>query len=257
MSKICNFCAQELPDNAVICDFCGEQLNVSANNNNAEIQQQISAAQPKSNPSAPVFTQSQTQHLYQSQFQPQSQYQFQSAQPQQSQPQNFAASQIKIKSTGIIIKIIAVVLAVLFFFPMFTVSCSGGFGAEEKIPFSGLDCAIGKDIGSGMGGKSESNPSAWLLFIVPVILLAVFWFKINEAIKYLVGTGLSCVGLIMFFIFYLEINKKGGEGMMGMIKINFSVAFYGSVVLYIISGILCLIVFLNKKSMLNSPQLNL
>ena len=234
MSKICDNCGQELSDNSIICDMCGEHLSVSSNNDNVGAQQQMHPANP--NPPTPA---AQPQSPYQYQYQPQ---------PIQPHQQNIMASQIpqinsqSTRSIGMIVKIIAAVLAILFFLPMFTVSCSG-----EEIPFSGLDCAIGKDI--GFGSKSESNAAAWFLVIVPLVFFVVLCLTKNEAAKYLAGTVLSCIGLIMFFIFYLRISEYENGG---MVKISLTAAFFGSVILYIISGILCAVGFMAKKSWLKN-----
>ena len=152
------------------------------------------------------------------------------------------------KST--IIKIIALVLAILFFFPMFTVSCSGGFGmGDYKIPFSGLDFAIEKDIDTGFGSyeRTEANLYAWLLLLLPIVIFMILLSKSKSA--YLTGFILSVVGVILFYIFSLEVTKKIVEQNYGTLSVNFTVSFYASIILYVVAGILCLVGFLEKKQL--------
>lgn len=149
---------------------------------------------------------------------------------------------------SIIVKIIALALIVLFFTPLFTVSCSVGYNNYE-ISFSGLECAIGKNVDAEYGGsgKIEGNLFAGSLLILPVVLLAVFFAKSKNVFKYLLGTVLSVAGLILFYMFYLEVYRKISGENIGLFKVDFSGAFYGSLLLYIVVIILCAVGFLEDS----------
>lgn len=213
----CPKCGVQKADDALICANCGNKFKVEN-----EPQQQNPQPQQYQTPQPP-----------QNQFQP----------PYQQAP---ITPETKIKpNIGLIIKIIAVVLAILFFVPMFTVSCSGGFG---KISFSGLDCTIGKSInvGFGVSERTESYLHAGLLLLLPIILFITFLSKSKSA--YIAGLILSIVGLILFFMFYSEVNRiLVAENSDGMYSLKFSPAFYFSMILYVISGILCMVGVSEKR----------
>jgi len=133
-----------------------------------------------------------------------------------------------------VIKIIAVALAILFFLPLFSVSCEG-----MQISFSGWDSAFGKTVAAwGMGAERiGGNIMAIFLLLIPIALFVAVQFK--ENFSFLQGKlfnatlGLSVMGIIGFIALNISVGAEAT-----IFRVNFTFWYYLSIILYILSGIL-------------------
>lgn len=148
------------------------------------------------------------------------------------------------------LKIIAIALFVIFFFPLFTVSCS-----NTSINFNGMNAVFGKTV-EVMGEKSKIDGSfiVIILLLVPAAQFAAIHFKKNfEFIKgklYLISTALSVLGLIGFMFLTSEVNKKAEES---MATVKYTFWYYLSIILYIVAGIVSLMCVISSKKNSTPP----
>ena len=162
---VCSSCGAEIAGNTKFCGYCGMPINQSETPELPPVEESpiIEPSKAQISLSTPV----------------------ESVEPPAPNPTpiNFVVEEdsasITVKGTKIeiapIIKVIAIVLSILFFFPLFTVSCQG-----TEIEFSGLSATFGKTISTfGSNEKIEGNIIAIFLFLIPVILFAIFQFKKN------------------------------------------------------------------------------
>jgi len=132
-----------------------------------------------------------------------------------------------------IIKIIAIGLCILFFLPLFSVSCTG-----MKLSFNGLDATLGKTISMyGSKEKIDGNFLAIFLLLIPAALFSAFQFK--QKISFVAGklfkisTGLSVLGLIGFIILTFTVNNYAEQN---LATASFTFWYYLSILLYLIAG---------------------
>lgn len=146
---------------------------------------------------------------------------------------NVGGNKVKVAT---IIKGIAIALAVMYFLPWFTVSCSG-----VKITFSGFNATFGKyvhfyDTPQWVGGSI----AALFLLLIPAALFAIFHFEKKMPFisgkMFIISTILSAVGLIGFIGVGNSINTAGG----GYIVPSYSFWYYFSMILYIATGVISL-----------------
>jgi hypothetical protein len=144
---------------------------------------------------------------------------------------------------GTIIKVIALVLCVLFFLPLVTVSCAG---AVES--FSGLDSAIGKEYVSG-------NFLAILMLLIPVALFVIFQFKKKRTFiqgkVFVLSTVLSVVGLVIFIAYPVIVIGIMIENVGEVLPFRLTPWYFLSVILYIVNLILSIRGIRSAKS--NAP----
>jgi len=144
---------------------------------------------------------------------------------------NIAGKKLKI---AMIIKIVALLLCLLFFLPMFTVSCSG-----MTISFSGADSAFGKTISIyGSSERIAGNIFAIALLLIPAMLFLTFLFKKKFAAingkRFKVSTVISVLGVVALIIFAIAVNNKiSAEGLTP----KYTFWYYLSIILYIVAGI--------------------
>ena len=243
----CSTCGTQLPDNSKFCDNCGTATD-------APVQT-----------SGPVYAPPNSQ-VYQNTQQPtksKSISQITIGEIGQSiklnaQDEDMVYLVIAKKTINInlIIKIIALALCVLFFFPMFSVSCQG-----IKISFNGWDSAFGKTIESSLGSmfsekksdKINGNFMAIFLFLVPAILFIMFQFKKNLSfIKgklFFVSTGLSAIGVMSFITYAIAINNaiEKQMGDIGKLAVKFTFWYYLSIILYILTGLTSVVSIISLK----------
>ncbi len=116
------------------------------------------------------------------------------------------------------IKIAALVCAVIFFFPLCTVSCSyGGEVYEESL--SGLDCTVGKDIFDAYA-TVEAKPASAIIFIIPVILFILAFILKDKINPVAILIGIAQITALLIFrgavIDYIE--SEGG----GVVNVTFT-----------------------------------
>jgi len=157
---------------------------------------------------------------------------------------NFGGNRVKL---GTIIKALAIVLCLLFFLPLYTVSCG-----DVTVPFSGLDSTFGKTV-TTFGG-SENVPGNFLtlfLFLIPVALFSVFQF--SKSLSFTKGklpaisTGLSASGLLAIIIFAISINTQVSREGEGLLTLEYTFWYYLSVIIYIICSIVSYVCFMSIK----------
>ncbi|MCL2488663.1 MAG: zinc ribbon domain-containing protein [Oscillospiraceae bacterium] len=158
-------------------------------------------------------------------------------------------------NTALLIKIIAAVLCVIFFLPLFNVSCAG----TSLISFNGLDSTFGKDISSGFGdfGGSEKvsgNFLAIFLLLIPAALFIALQFKKNlaflEGRMYQAAAALSVLGVIAFIVFRIGVSGKVASYMEdagSVITAKFTFWYYLSILLYIVIGGISVMYLLDAK----------
>lgn len=140
---------------------------------------------------------------------------------------------------SLIVKTVSLCLIVLFFFPLFTVSCSySGYGSSS-ISVTGLQSLIGKTIRMmGEEGRIDGKFIAIFLLLIPAAIAAVIFMK--KSIKQLSGklymaTGaLAVVGFIFQFIYRSvvrsEVLTQGEE----MVTVRFSFWYFLGILLYLV-----------------------
>ena len=121
-------------------------------------------------------------------------------QAQPLQEENKTYGSIK-KST--ILKITSIVLAVVFFFPFFTVSCSG-----QSVSFSGFDLAFGKNI---EGMQSQSAPVLLILLLLPVAAVIISYLKKSELIDKAVYAISSIICFVTLMITNNQLSQYASE----------------------------------------------
>lgn len=106
------------------------------------------------------------------------------------------------------IKILVIVVIALFFFPMFTVSCSG-MGISEDV--SAFRASIGYNWDEN---TTISNPAPILeiLLVIPCLMLTFCLLKeINNKLVYIICSTLSLVEMIGYMIFKGVVKKFSNE----------------------------------------------
>jgi len=164
-----------------------------------------------------------------------------------------AGNRIKVAT---VIKVVAVTLCILFFLPMFSVSCQGA-----KISFNGWASAFGKTF---QGEKIEGNFMAFFLLLIPAALFIAFQFKKNlqfiNGKLFLISTGISAMGLIGFIAYAMGVNsavaEQAGE-IGGLLTPDFTFWYYLSIILYIVAGLVSVwcVVSAKKREQQNSGVL--
>lgn len=132
-----------------------------------------------------------------------------------------------------IIKLVAIGLFILFFLPLFSVSCEG-----MKITFSGVNAAFGKTVSVfGTNERVNGNLIAIFLLLIPAALFCVFQFKKKLSFVsgklFQISTGLAALGLLVCIILSSSVNKMAAENMM---IAQFTFWYYLTIILYIGSG---------------------
>ena len=131
---------------------------------------------------------------------------------------------------------------------MFTVSCQG-----QVLEFSGLESAIGKSAGSGMGTVTDGNFLAFALLLLPAAIFIVIQFRNKssalERNSFTASLLLSAAGVVMMIIYQLIVNNKVAQSSANMgffntntqvFDVNFTVEYWLSILLYILILIMSL-----------------
>lgn len=111
-----------------------------------------------------------------------------------------------------IMKVVAVVLMVMFFFPVCTVSCG-----SYTMDISASTVTFGVEV---MGQRQEGNILFGLLFLIPALILIVLFIK-NMAVQY--GASLAAAGALADVIFLLVFRSRVtqvAEESFGMAKLT-------------------------------------
>ncbi|MCL1852082.1 MAG: hypothetical protein FWF88_03505 [Peptococcaceae bacterium] len=143
-----------------------------------------------------------------------------------------------------IVKVAAVALCVLFFLPLFSVSCQG-----VEISFNGWNTAFGKTVSTyGSSNKVDGNIAALFLLLIPAALFVAFQFKKNlqfiNGKLFLISTGFSALGLIGFIVLAMVVNKQAEEN---LLIAKYTFWYYLSIILYIVAGLISLWCVLSAK----------
>jgi len=140
---------------------------------------------------------------------------------------------------------IAAILVIIFFFPLFEVSCQG-----MSISFNGWDAAFGKTISSfGSSEKIQGNILAIFLLIIPIVMVITFLTQKNLSFVdnkvFIFSSILSVAGVIGFIALSVSANNQAEAN---MLKASFTIWYYLSVILYIVSGLISIgCIFWAKK----------
>ena len=164
--------------------------------------------------------------------------------------------------TVTVIKIVALVLCIAFFFPLFTVSCQG----REVASFSGWSSTFGKTIDMGMAGvnKIDGNFLVVLLFLIPAALFILFLIKKNAAFctskTFYISTGLSIIGVIGYIVFNSGVKKAVMEYTGMSFTLDFTFWYYLAIILYVsiatLSGASAYIMLSQEKSAMQISSSN-
>ena len=136
------------------------------------------------------------------------------------------------KKAASIIKLLSLVLCILFFFPMFTISCSG-----VSVSLSGFDSFIGKTVSvMGVSEKVDGDIGAVFLLLIPLAMLLIFFMKKTLKDKvFLLAAALSVAGIIALNVFSFAVRQKAEEQLS---TVRFEWAYYFSIVIYILSAVI-------------------
>jgi len=132
---------------------------------------------------------------------------------------------------GTVLKSIFIVLAIVFFFPLFKVSFMG----LMPLSFSGWNAAFGKTI--SMFGESDTingNFAAVLLLLIPLLSFAVVQFKAK--MRFLSGKlfwTTAALALVGFVVLAVLKSVVSGMAQDNMLSAQYSGWYYLSMVLYI------------------------
>ncbi|MDR1089048.1 MAG: zinc ribbon domain-containing protein [Coriobacteriales bacterium] len=167
-----------------------------------------------------------------------------------------------VKTLSLALRLVALVLCLFFFLPMFTITCG------TEIPFSGLDATLGKDASSL--GHIDGNPLVILMLAIPIALIVLVSLK-----KYAGAILASIAGLLFQWIFAFIVTStvnNGGDsgdilGSMGGVGdaisslgsssgagsiLSFTPWYHLSWVLYIVATILAITIW--SKSKVSTPR---
>ena len=150
-------------------------------------------------------------------------------------------------AAGTIIKVIAIVLCLLFFLPMFTVSCG-----NMTISISGLDSTIGKTVSSfGMNERIPGNFLTIFLLLIPASLFCVFHFRRSLAFAqgnlFALSMGVSGSGFLALIIFVMSVNARISAEGEAFLDVKFTFWYYLSLILYVISCTISYMCFRSAK----------
>ena len=138
---------------------------------------------------------------------------------------------------GAIIQVLAALLALFYFLPLFSVSCQG-----MKITFNGFSATFGKVIsmGSFMGERlgSERIPGNFLaifILVIPVVLFLLFLAKDKVALlrrsAMPISTVLSILGIIVFIVLAAVVKEEAAKNSM---TASFKGAYTFSIIFYVL-----------------------
>lgn len=107
----------------------------------------------------------------------------------------------------IILRLLALVSVVLFFFPLCTVSCSG-----EEIGISGIKATFGFEE-EMTGQEVEGNFGFILALVLPLAIFGVFFVKNKKFERYreYLIAGLAAIVLIMLYVFKKTVEEEVGS----------------------------------------------
>jgi len=140
------------------------------------------------------------------------------------------ASNKKVKPATII-KFASLAICILFFFPLFTVSCS-----DYTISFTGFDATFGKAVNVlGSSERVDGNFASIFLLIIPLAIFLAFQLKkIQQALQgkiFYTAAGLSVAGIAAMNIFKGAVRERAQSE---MLHPEFTATFNIMIFLYII-----------------------
>lgn len=223
MDMFCKFCGVEIADDSKVCSSCGKPLedpNV--------LKDTLTSVNTAINKANTAFEGTTADDL---------------------------AFKVNDKSVKLatVIKSIALLISILFFFPMFTVSCS-----SEKVSFSGLNALTG--LKKVKGEKLDFNGNFFALFVLLIPVLLIVFFYVKDKIKqaqnrtFMISAGIATVGFIYQLIFKAAVNSSVNKQTEGFGTTKFTFGYHFMNILYIILIAISVIGMLKaeKKSDLQS-----
>lgn len=121
---------------------------------------------------------------------------------------------------GSIVKLITVVLMIMFFFPLCTVSCSG-----QTVDVNGVKATFGMDV---LGQHIDGNLFCGLLFLIPCLILVIFCIKkMSIDYKHLLTLIGGIISAIILFVFKSKITNLAQEAYS---EAKFTGCYYGEVI---------------------------
>lgn len=130
-----------------------------------------------------------------------------------------------------IVKSIAAVLAVLFFFPLCTVSCG------EEVEISGLTSTIGVE--TFWGERTGGNILCILLFLLPVFVIGVFYLKKIEGLerKYVCAVTASILHFLALIVYGISLKLTADDyGYEARFTMWYYLSLLGSALLTVCTG---------------------
>lgn len=147
---------------------------------------------------------------------------------------------------GVVIEVISVVLALIYFLPLFKVSLFG-----MSLNFNGWNATFGKTLSIlGDSQKIDGNFAAILLLLVPFAVFAVVQFR--PKLGFLAGklfwttASLSVVGFVILMVLRAIVSSTvNQEDNYGLLTADYSGWYYFSIILYLVlaaGSIMCAVV---------------
>lgn len=152
---------------------------------------------------------------------------------------------------SLVIRGVALFLCALFFFPLFSVSCSG-----TTINFNGIDSTIGKNVSAmGSSDRIDGNLLSIFLLLIPLALFLAFqlkkWLPFIRGKLFLTSASLSVAGIIAFGLFSAAVRKRAEENYAAA---RFSGAYYFSIVLYVLLAAVSVLCFFVGRTTHELPR---
>jgi len=138
---------------------------------------------------------------------------------------------------SLIIKVISLLLIVLFFVPLFTVSCQG-----QKYTFSAANLTKGFKY-SEYFGKTQAEPNiiCSLLIIIPIIILMVSFIVKNKKKLYLINSICGIIDIIILIAIIIKVRSNIKNRFISFVEFKVNIGFYLTLLLNLF--IICLSIF--------------
>ncbi|MBO5093768.1 MAG: hypothetical protein J6C33_05360 [Lachnospiraceae bacterium] len=151
------------------------------------------------------------------------------------------------KLNGTIIKAITVILMILFFFPLCTVSCG-----TEKEKINGIKATFGLEV---LGEHVDGNILCGLLFLLPLVLFIALLYKkqITKNMALLTG-AVGLFDVVLLFVFKSRVTKQVEEALS---TVEFDMGYYGEIVGNIILIVLAILSWRELILLYNQGKISL
>lgn len=148
---------------------------------------------------------------------------------------------------GSITKLISVILMVMFFFPLCTVSCG-----DNTVEVNGIKATFGMDV---LGEHIDGNMLCGLLFLIPCIILIVFLMKriVTEYMAFLTMAG-AFVDIIILIVLKNKITNLAEEA---FLTVEFTGWYYGQVICNVLLVVLAFISYCGLAILYSQGQVRI